>query len=379
MTINNSRYKYGLLVYDTENIGDEIQSIAARRFLPQIDYLFNRDRINNTKIHKNDRVKLIMNGWFMGEPYDWPPQNNQIEPLLLSMYVERNNHNNKTEKYFFSKKSMDYLRANGPIGARDLGTLSYFKKKKLDSYFSGCLTLTLLPNPSIKTQDYILAVDVSEAILKKIIKSTHRKVLVLNTERNRNLTYEEKMVLAEYWLSMYQSAHLVVTTRLHCMLPCLAFNTPVYAIKKNDLRRFGGLINLVNSFSEDDFIKKRINFEHPKTNPKKYLALRDKLVKTCSGFTGFDSGASFLREKSILDLYDSTNFKSAINKLAHSSYRGQIDSENQLAEIKRLQNKISMLDSRINAQEEQVIALQNLGIRASTKSLISAIGRKIKK
>lgn len=276
MTINNSRYKYGLLVYDTENIGDEIQSIAARRFLPQIDYLFNRDRINNTKIHKNDRVKLIMNGWFMGEPYDWPPQNNQIEPLLLSMYVERNNHNNKTEKYFFSKKSMDYLRANGPIGARDLGTLSYFKKK-------------------------------------------------------------------------------------------------------NDLRRFNGLINLVNSFSEDDFIKKRINFEHPKTNPKKYLALRDKLVKTCSGFTGFDSGASFLREKSILDLYDSTNFKSAINKLAHSSYRGQIDSENQLAEIKRLQNKISMLDSRINAQEEQVIALQNLGIRASTKSLISAIGRKIKK
>ena len=30
--------KYGLFCYDTVNIGDEIQSLAAKRFLPKIDY-----------------------------------------------------------------------------------------------------------------------------------------------------------------------------------------------------------------------------------------------------------------------------------------------------------------------------------------------------
>lgn len=34
--------KYALFSYSTENIGDEIQSIAASRFLPQIDYYINR-------------------------------------------------------------------------------------------------------------------------------------------------------------------------------------------------------------------------------------------------------------------------------------------------------------------------------------------------
>ena len=36
--------KYGLLYYkDTVNIGDDIQTYAARRFLPHIDYYIDRE------------------------------------------------------------------------------------------------------------------------------------------------------------------------------------------------------------------------------------------------------------------------------------------------------------------------------------------------
>ena len=38
--------KYGLITYkDTENIGDDIQSYVAIRFLPKIDYYIEREKL----------------------------------------------------------------------------------------------------------------------------------------------------------------------------------------------------------------------------------------------------------------------------------------------------------------------------------------------
>ena len=40
--------KYGLLTYrkNESNIGDYIQSLAAKRFLPKVDVLVNREELN---------------------------------------------------------------------------------------------------------------------------------------------------------------------------------------------------------------------------------------------------------------------------------------------------------------------------------------------
>ncbi|MBS8071164.1 hypothetical protein F6P74_06430 [Streptococcus suis] len=48
--------KYALFSYSTENIGDEIQSIAASRFLPQIDYYINRDYMNDFKPDTDEQI-----------------------------------------------------------------------------------------------------------------------------------------------------------------------------------------------------------------------------------------------------------------------------------------------------------------------------------
>lgn len=78
--------KYGLFSYSTSNIGDEIQSIAAKQFLPSeaVTY-FDRDNIDNT--HISEKIKLIMNGWFTHKPQNWPPKNTLIEPLLISFHM----------------------------------------------------------------------------------------------------------------------------------------------------------------------------------------------------------------------------------------------------------------------------------------------------
>ncbi len=70
--------KYALFSYSTENIGDEIQSIAASRFLPQIDYYINRDYMNDFKPDTDEQIKLIMNGWYSHRPQNFPLKMNRL-------------------------------------------------------------------------------------------------------------------------------------------------------------------------------------------------------------------------------------------------------------------------------------------------------------
>ena len=84
--------KYGLISYDyTTNLGNEIQSIAARRFLPQIDYYIEHEKLDQ---FTGDNVKMIMNGWFVDCPTAWPPSDS-INPLLVSMHFTTTTKNKK--------------------------------------------------------------------------------------------------------------------------------------------------------------------------------------------------------------------------------------------------------------------------------------------
>ena len=52
----------------------------------------------------------------------------------------------------------------------------------------------------------------------------------------------------EELLNKYRNAQQIVTTRLHCILPCRAFNTDSIFIHKNYVSdpRFSGLKNIIN-------------------------------------------------------------------------------------------------------------------------------------
>ena len=77
--------KYGALKFNSTNIGDEIQSIAAQRFLPQVDYYIFREQMNKFTTADSEKVKLIMNSWYMWRPENFPPSDS-IDPLLISMH-----------------------------------------------------------------------------------------------------------------------------------------------------------------------------------------------------------------------------------------------------------------------------------------------------
>jgi len=79
--------KYGLLSYEFKrhfNVGDYVQSIAARQFLPQVDRFLNREKLHG---YRGEKIRLIMNGWFMFHPENWPPSPD-IEPLFVAFHIQ---------------------------------------------------------------------------------------------------------------------------------------------------------------------------------------------------------------------------------------------------------------------------------------------------
>ena len=53
------------------NIGDYIQALAAAQFYPHIDGFIDRDE--DLKDYDGEPCKVIMNGWNMHNPENWPP------------------------------------------------------------------------------------------------------------------------------------------------------------------------------------------------------------------------------------------------------------------------------------------------------------------
>ena len=283
--------RYGLLRYaGTGNLGDEIQSIAARRFLPRVDRLLDRERLSHPPL-LCPRLRMILNGWFMHRPENWPPHP-KIEPLLTSFHLS-----DQLTSYGFSAaealvvgRNAAWLRSHGPVGARDLWTLELLHLNNIDAWFSGCLTLTLQRPGHIQRENCIVLNDVPEVIqayLRGIVQPDH---LVHTTHSDyETRSTKERFHKAEALLLTYAKARCVITTRLHCAMPCLALGTPVLLLQSDrSSQRFRGLSMLANTSSIEEFLHGRgaTFIDSPSSNPDSFLPMRRKLIQQCSKFTG---------------------------------------------------------------------------------------------
>ena len=100
---------------------------------------------------------------------------------------------------------------------------------------------------------------------------------------------EQLLSYAESLVKKYAAASLVVTSRLHCALPCLAVGTPVLFIDGEQLdasrtaARFGGLIDLLNvARVKGTHVEKSCAF--PIKNKEDYKPIAAKLEKACEEF-----------------------------------------------------------------------------------------------
>lgn len=267
-------YEYGFSL----NIGDDIQAVAAKRFLPEGSIPIIRERV--AQFSYQEKVKTLMSGWFMYRlplpSTSWPPSSD-IDPLLISMHFDPD-----CFSYVFTEEGVAYLKKYGSVGARDLSTLRELQKRGIPSYFSGCLTLTL-ENSHTTREGIIYAVDLSRECVEWIRKHTKHRVEEIYHGYYTilpGMNISDRLALAERFLEKYATATCVVTSRLHACLPCLAFKTPVLLVREGLDRRFEGLEHLMRRCTPSELLKNRVDFDfnNPPENPSFYLSIRNDLI-----------------------------------------------------------------------------------------------------
>ena len=95
--------------------------------------------------------------------------------------------------------------------------------------------------------------------------------------------------LAEGLLRFYQGASLVVTSRLHAALPCLALGTPVLFVKEGSglaNYKFATYLPYLNHTTPEELLEKKysFSFDMPEANPQGYKKFVERINTACTEF-----------------------------------------------------------------------------------------------
>jgi hypothetical protein len=229
--------KFASFRYGGGNLGDEIQSLAVEQHLPRVDTFIERDDMRSFEADEPHIV--VMQGWFSEFPDRCFPPPRSIVPVFVGFHI--------TEDFgaassLLSGESLSYLKAHAPIGCRDQGTRAMLERAGASAYLSLCLTLTFPTRTHEPTQGRVFIVDASEVWIPPQIRAG----AVYETQSAKpGATDEEERAEARRLLDTYRDeASVVITTKLHCALPCLAMGIPVVFFGDAEDYRYGTLLSI---------------------------------------------------------------------------------------------------------------------------------------
>lgn len=313
--INHFRYNNILLKYEyggvdtyqpkEVNLGDYIQSLAALQFYPNEAYsLIDRDQLSLLC----GGYRGILNGWYhLSDQHHILSKDNDL--LLTAMHI------NNIASFPSFQKVLDSWKKYGPIGCRDMTTMNFLQKQGYQAYFSGCLTTTLgYKYLSKESRSGILLLDsgfyypqIKFFPLNKFLKEgkfvfkmwkifdrlrhlsryKNERIILQSNIASLKLTQTRRFEKARELLNAYMRAKLVITSRIHCALPCLALGTPVIlCVPKYDELRYPGLDKFLNTvFIKNNQVDSNIQLKNGKViNPDTYKPYARKLIRQCRDF-----------------------------------------------------------------------------------------------
>jgi len=253
--------KFGKLYYNCPdmNLGDIIQAeglntIYKRMGISEDELVYiDRDELSE---YQGEYVILPITGafgYFPGTKKHMFPLSSKIIPVFLgvSCIDEKN-----LEEYTAYKNF-------GPIGCRDLPTLNMCRKYGLEAYAFGCMSLCIEPRNKQVTNGKVLLNDVPKQVvdmmpqhLKDKTEYVSQFIKVPDEEvyHNPKKTAELFKKGALELLKKYrEEAELVITSKMHCALPCLAMGIPVIFTKDSLDYRFAGFEKILNPYTIDNY------------------------------------------------------------------------------------------------------------------------------
>ena len=298
----------------SRNIGDYIQTKAVIDMIHPINHkVLDREGLHK---FKGSKIKTIMNGWFMENPKNWPPNNN-ISPLFISFHI-----NPSAERDLLKPESLNYLKQYEPIGCRDTYTQNLLQKNGIKSYYSSCITTTFNRDKYItnKTQPEGIivigafdrlnpSIDFSSIyrLLLSLIKYPIHKLKYLlkkqsfeNHLRNQNIlvkryqqitkrkisSHNQGLKLANDMLKEIAKSEIIITSRIHAALPALAMGLKVVFIDeglshKNHKTRTADVNKFFMTVSLKEFFMTNLDIIQKRTEHKVYFK---KIKETITKF-----------------------------------------------------------------------------------------------
>lgn len=253
--------KYGRLVFSREfvspavcNAGDIAQTLA-------IDLIYEKMGIPKKDIidipmeelgtYIGEKVVLPLDGYFRySREYPAFPVSADITPVFLGVYSTSNQY----------LKHKDFWRKNGPVGCRDEATFKAMTDKGIEAYLTGCMTVLFPKREEDSTRKKVFLVDAYKTVedympkelLDRAERITHDLPVVSGKNRVETAAECEKITRALYRRYRDEAA-LVITSRLHCAVPCIAMGIPTIVVKDSYDERFAWLEKLIYLYSEDEF------------------------------------------------------------------------------------------------------------------------------
>ncbi|MEM7586346.1 MAG: polysaccharide pyruvyl transferase family protein [Acidobacteriota bacterium] len=206
----------------SRNLGDHLQSFAAEQFLPRIDGHIDRESMRDFSPADARPHLLLMNGWFAHAPEKCLPAARAILPVFVGFHMTEWD---RARRVFSTPDCLAYFKRHEPIGCRDRSTAEALETLGVATHYTMCLTLTFPRRAKAPRDPRTLIVDADHL---PIPESIRQEAVVLTHEIPYRLSEDHKRAIARSRLDLYRDrAERVITTRLHCALPCLAMGIPV--------------------------------------------------------------------------------------------------------------------------------------------------------
>ncbi len=299
---------------NTNNIGDYIQTLAVIKLIGKEYKILDRESLNS---YNDEPRKVIINGWFMEYPLNFPPSSN-LKPLFISFHI-----NPQIASDFLNNNTVSYLKEHQPIGCRDTFTQELLEKHNIKTFFSSCVTLTLNKTDYISTvykknttliigafdrlKPYIATNKGLYKALISLIKAPYKffnyqiKNLIFNNwlrsqsfELNfanqivekKISSHEEGVKLAEQVLIKIANSDHIITSRIHSALPAVAMGKKVIFINEgldniNHRSRLSGLQSFFKSIKLKEI--RILNFDTIKIT-QNHMVYSKKIEKIINDF-----------------------------------------------------------------------------------------------
>lgn len=230
------------------NIGDNMQILA-------IDYIYQQMGVQDDIVYIDKNDLPTYEGEYVVLPVNMPLVDyrengiagwfsSKIIPVFFGLTLVKDS---------LLPEEVVYYKRFEPIGCRDERTLNTLRTYGIFAYLNGCITAALpLRKPNAAKQNKVFLVDVPES-LKLFIPDELKKDAVEMTHLYYDELEDPKQKMKDVYRQYREEARLVVTSLLHCAVPCMAAGIPVILAKEKCSYRLGWLEKLLPIYTLEEF------------------------------------------------------------------------------------------------------------------------------